>query len=91
MIQLSVIIDFINSQQWTFAKTMPQWPHYYIVRNAHNEKDFVGFVEYIRANGKPEPFLDKTYIYLEIDGWKYWTMGDTIEETTIINRAGAIA
>lgn len=77
---------FISNSNWTFAKTMPQWPHYYIVRSSQNEKDFVAFVEYIRANGKPEAFLDKTYIYLELDGWKYWTMGDPIEKTTIINR-----
>ena len=65
---------------------MPEWPHYYVVRDVQNEKDFVEFFEYIRSNGKPEPFFDKTYIYLEIDGWKYWTMGNPIEETTIINR-----
>ena len=80
------ILNFINTSTWTFAKTMPQWPHYYIVRNTQNEKDFVALVEYIRGNGKPGPFLDKTYIYLELDGWKYWTMGNPIIETTVINR-----
>jgi hypothetical protein len=86
MEQRDKILSFITNSNWTFAKTMPQWPHYYIVRDAQNKKEFVEFVEYIRANGKPEPFLDKKYIYFEIDGWKYWTMGNPIEETTIINR-----
>ena len=80
------ILNFIEMNDWGFAKTMPQWPHYYVVRSTQNEKDFVEFVEHIRTNGNPEKFLDKTYIYLEIGVWKYWTMGEPIEQTTIINR-----
>jgi hypothetical protein len=33
----------------------------------------------------PEPRYHHTY--LEVDGWDYWTMGATVEETTVINRA----
>jgi len=65
---------------------MPQWPHYYIVRNNENEDDFVELVKIIRSEGTPEPFLEKTYLYLQIGEYKYWTMGNPIEGTTIINR-----
>ena len=87
---LENILKMINSSNWIFAKTMPEWPHKYIVRNVQNEKDFFEFVKYIKASGKPEVFNNKTYIYLEIDGWKYWTMGNPIKETTIINRCKAV-
>jgi len=82
----AIALDFINSQQWTFAKTMPKWPHEYVVRDAVNDKAFVEVVSYIRENGSPEPFYDKSYIFLQIGNYKYWTMGDPIEETIIINR-----
>jgi hypothetical protein len=27
------------------------------------------------------------HAYLEIDGWEYWTMGEPVEATPLINRA----
>jgi len=42
------IVDLINQSTWTFSKTMPKWPHYYIVRNKENENDFVELVKLIR-------------------------------------------
>ena len=33
----------------------------------------------------PRPRYHHTY--LEIDGWEYWTMGEPIPETVLINRA----
>ncbi len=80
------VLDFINRSAWTFAKTMPQWPHYYIVRENCNDEDFVELVKYIRENGHPENYYKRVLIYCQIGDWVYWTMGDPIEETTIINR-----
>ena len=49
---------------------------------------FERFAMLIRDQGYDAPFLgNATYRYLEIDGWKYWTMGDQPAETIIINRA----
>lgn len=84
------ILDFIRASRWRFAKTMPQWPHEYILRNWHPDRQalFDRFVITIREHGYDAPFLDgATYRYLEIDGWKYWMMGELPDETTIINRA----
>ncbi|MBM3252795.1 MAG: hypothetical protein FJZ16_00890 [Candidatus Omnitrophica bacterium] len=77
---------FINSSSWTYAKTMPEWPHYYIVRSLDNEVMFVKTVEYIRSNGYEGSFYEKKIIYFDDDKYTYWTMGDPIQETTIINR-----
>lgn len=78
--------NFIHAQKWTFAKTMPLWPHEYIVRERVDENLFEQLVLHIRANGREGPFYDKTFIYYEEDGLLYWTMGNPISETTIINR-----
>lgn len=77
---------FINSSEWTYAKTMSKWPHYYIVRNPENEDMFVKTVEHIRAHGYEGRFFNQTNKYFDDDKYSYWTMGAPIEETTIINR-----
>jgi len=77
---------FIASSHWTFAKTMPQWPHEYIVRGRVDEQLFVRLVCHIRANGYEGKFYRKSITYYDADGMVYWTMGEPLEETIIINR-----
>jgi hypothetical protein len=78
---------FVDSMEWTWAKTYADtWPHYYIVRDRVDEGLFLDLVRHIRRFGKEGPFYSQTYIYYEEDGWVYWTMGSPIEKTTIINR-----
>ena len=42
---------------------------------------------FIRANGYSAEFCGKSYIYLDIEGMCYWTMGEPLEQTNLINRA----
>jgi len=80
------IEDFVESVEWTFAKTMPEWPHEYIVRRNVDEKIFLNLVYFIRHHGYEALFYDTTQIYFEENGLVYWTMGAPLEETIIINR-----
>jgi hypothetical protein len=77
---------FIDSEIWTYAKTMPLWPHEYIVRDRVDEKLFTQLVFHIRANGYVGRFYQKNITYFDEEGMVYWTMGAPIEETIIINR-----
>ncbi len=78
---------FVNSQSWIFAKTYAKtWPHEYIVRDQVDEALFIALVEHIRANGYIGKFYKMDITYFDEDGMVYWTMGDPIETTTIINR-----
>jgi hypothetical protein len=77
---------FIDSSQWTFAKTMPEWPHEYIVREQVDESLFVELVRHIRQYGFEGRFYERVLTYFAEDGLLYWTMGAPIEKTTIINR-----
>ena len=77
---------FVDAQVWTFARTMPEWPHWYIVRDRVDARLFEDLVRHIRAHGREGRFYDKALIYYEEDGLVYWTMGAPIEETTIVNR-----
>ena len=48
--------QFINSQKWIFARTMPRCPHWYVVcGKGPIEEEFVKFVHHIRAFGYPLP------------------------------------
>ena len=78
--------EFIDSVQWTFAKTMPEWPHEYIVRDRVDEDLFVQLVRHIREHGYEGKFYRKSITYYDDRGRVYWTMGAPLEETTIINR-----
>jgi hypothetical protein len=78
--------DFIESVDWTYAKTMPKWPHEYIVRDRVDEELFVKFVKHIRNHGYEGRFYNKPITYYDHDGMTYWTMGAPIEEIIIVNR-----
>lgn len=77
---------FINDERWTFAKTMPDWPHEYLVRDRVDRKLFERTVKHIRSNGYVGRFYQKEIWYYEEAGLLYWTIGTPLEETIIINR-----
>lgn len=84
------IRSFVSKHPWTFAKTYAEFaPHEYYVKDKLDEEgkeEFVWFVEYIRDNGFDCKFGKQTHTYFELDGHYYWTMGEPIEETIILNR-----
>jgi len=77
---------FVDTATWTFAKTMPEWPHEYIVRERVDEQLFVDLVRHIRAHGLSGRFYERAIVYFEEVGLAYWTMGAPVAETTIVNR-----
>lgn len=81
------IREFVLSVNWRFAKTMPKDPHWYTVRNFSDDAAFIEAVNIIRRDGKPVMYKGRAYISLDLDGWRYWTMGNPLPQTKIINRA----
>ena len=88
------ILKNIETNEWIFAKTMPDNPHSYTLRkNWDKDEDFVNFVKFIRKNGYVENFKGREYTLFNINGYKYWTMGADINtpdgkpHTILINRA----
>ena len=80
--------EFIHTVTWTYARTMPEWPHEYIVKKNVDAGLFVEVVRHIREYGYQGWFYQEQITYFDQDGLVYWTMGAPIEETTIINRCG---
>ncbi|MHB1295016.1 MAG: hypothetical protein ACYC4R_08445 [Anaerolineae bacterium] len=77
---------FVDQERWTFAKTMPKWPHEYLVRQRVDEDLFLRLVCHIRAHGFEGRFYTLAITYFQEEGLLYWTMGAPLEETVIINR-----
>jgi hypothetical protein len=77
---------FVTDEQWTYAKTMPDWPHEYLVRKRVDEKLFERTVMHIRSNGLEGRFYQRKITYYEEGGLVYWTMGSPLDQTIIINR-----
>jgi hypothetical protein len=80
---------FVQREQWTYAKTMPEWPHDYLVRDRVDKALFLSMVKHIRTHGFEGRFYEMPITYFAEDGMIYWTMGAPIEATTIINRCKA--
>ena len=73
---------------WTFAKTMPDAPHSYVVRGKTlDDEDFLRAVRVIRTFGEPGKFYSRVNVYLTIGNTKWWTMGAAVDETIIIRMA----
>jgi len=79
---------FIKAHEWRVAKSMPKIPHAYVVREkCRDDEEFCDAVMFIRQWGQPRKFFSKTYIYLDLGAYTYWTMGNPLNITKIINRA----
>ncbi len=78
---------FIDETNWTFAKTYSQtWPHEYIVRDRVNEALFLSLVKHIRKYGYEGRFYQKPITFFDENGMVYWTMGEPLTQTIIVNR-----
>jgi hypothetical protein len=98
---MSEIRAFIGSVEWRFAKTMAWCPHFYNVLhwNPGKRDGFFKLVSAIFNHGYEEEWptpaerkrlsshRKRIVTYFNVDGYKYWVMDPTIEETDLINRA----
>ena len=85
---------FIAGVEWRFAKTMPQWPHWYVMKhwNPGREAEFMELVRLIFEEGQDEKWgigteHERTVRYYSAGDYKYWVVDPTIGETNLINRA----
>ena len=78
--------EFTESVTWTFAKTMPNNPHEYIVKGEVDPEKYEDFYRYIYSNYVIVWFWRKPYKAVYIGDYMYWIMTDNIAESRIINR-----
>lgn len=78
----------VAAHNWKFAKTMQWCPHFYTLRiDFKDDADFAFMYAFIQKYGKHEHWFNHPRVYLYVDEWKYWTMGNPLDITKLINRA----
>ncbi len=81
---------YIAANHWVFARTMPDNPHEYVViHDSTDPYEHLMFLEWIRSVGDIEHYRGRDYEYVTVDGYRYWAMGPSGPEHTIINRREA--
>ena len=80
--------ELIGKAKWIWAKTYLSVPQEYIVRGkcGLTDEDFLYLVISQREYGIHEQWHKYNFSYLYLDDYKYWTMGDALEEPIILNR-----
>ena len=83
-----ISLSLIEKATFKFAKTMAHYnPHHYTLRDTwFSHDEFFYAVRLIRRIGEVETYGNKQYTCLNINGFKYWTMGAPVGETILINR-----
>lgn len=76
----------LSAAPYRYATTMQHNPHHYTLRRYWNDDDFEWAVKTIREHGYTRVFAGRPYTQYDINGYYYWTMGDPIPETILINR-----
>jgi hypothetical protein len=86
--------QFVAAAGWQFATSMPEIPHEYTVRGkgtAGVEPPSVAmhdaFAAHVSEHGYQAMFYGWPYVYFELEGFKYWVVGDVINRERIGNDA----
>lgn len=83
------IDEYIDKVYWKEAKSYrDKAPHEYTIRDWRKdlEPTFLEFVQFIRRTGRQEKFFSRTFTYFYHGKYKYWTMGDPLDVTVVLNR-----
>ena len=66
-------LRFADQAEWRFAKSIPNWPHFYIVEeNLPDQAAFRRAKAFVRTSGYSGKFFDMDVFYFDADGWTYW-------------------
>jgi hypothetical protein len=78
---------YINSMDWRFARSMPQWPHCYVFREDGSTREFDFVARLIKKFGYSDPWGRRTDFYLAIGKFKYWVIEDCLNRAAPISNA----
>ena len=93
LLSTDAVDRFIAEVKWRYAKTMPRWPHWYVMKqwNPEREAEFMELVRLVFDEGSDQQWgtgdCERTVRYYYAGDHKYWVMDPTIETTDLINRA----
>ena len=71
---------YIKSMDWVFSRSMPQWPHWYLVRESGSAREFDFIARLIKKFGYSDKWGNRSNSYLVIEKFKYWVDDDVLKE-----------
>jgi hypothetical protein len=89
MISRGLLQSTLESAKYIFAKTMPQWPHYYTLREkwTNPEVSFDDAMATLKSYSVPEKWGHKIVHYFKAGKYRYWVMSKKVSDVILINRA----
>lgn len=82
-------LKFTEQADWRFAKSVPDWPHFYLVgKELADQAAFEGAKQFVRDCGYDGKFYGMDVRYYEAAGWTYWSspLAKPFETQTMLNR-----
>jgi hypothetical protein len=82
-------LKFAGSVDWRFAKSVPNWPHFYIVESELSDREaFKAARSLIRNSGRDGKFYNLDVRYFDVGGWTYWAspLAKPFESQYMLNR-----
>lgn len=68
------LVGFIAAAKWTFARTMPEWPHEYIVRQRVDPILFDRLAGHIQAHGFEGHYYERKNLYFRDGELRYGSL-----------------
>jgi len=72
---------------WEFAKSMPQWPHWYVWREDGSAREFDFVAHLIGTFGYADNWGRHTRYYLVIGKFKYWVIEDCLNRAATLSNS----
>src|SRR5215211_7630842 len=85
--QIARARKYIDSMEWKFAKSMPQWPHWYVLREYGSTREFHFVERLIEKFGYADEWGTRTDSYLVIGKFKYWVIDNVLNRAAPISNA----
>jgi hypothetical protein len=82
-------LSFVAKVQWRFAKSVPNWPHFYIVeKDLSDTGAFRAARTFVKEFGYLGKFFNRDVCYFDAEGWTYWAspLVEPIESRYMLNR-----
>mgnify|MGYP006111564673 FL=1 len=82
-------LEYVTTVRWRFAKSVPNWPHFYIVEEElEDQLGYAATRAFIRDHGYDGNFFDMNVRYCDADGWTYWAspLAEPFESRYMLNR-----
>lgn len=90
MNDLEKALAYSKTENWIFAKTMAEIPHWYCIKNKVRDKGaYEEFAATMETHGEIGFFGKRRFKYFHLNGYKYWHCGELgwdSREVDLINR-----